>query len=39
MSDYLTLGSHGVIIGLLVWVVKHVRSIRIEMKNGRGSNE
>lgn len=33
--DWMTTSGHGVITALLLWLVKHVRSIRIEMKNGK----
>jgi hypothetical protein len=35
--DVMTIGGHGVIVGLLIWILNHVRSIRIEMKNGNGN--
>jgi len=28
-------GWHGAILGLCIWILKHVRSINITMKNGK----
>jgi hypothetical protein len=39
MFDPWTLGGHATIIALLVWVVMHIRSIRIEMRNGGHRDE
>jgi hypothetical protein len=37
--DWMTTGGHGVMTALLIWLVRHVRSIRIELKNGNGKHD
>ena len=41
MNDYYTMGGHGIIIGLLLWVVKHLRRVKVdlELKNGNGGKD
>lgn len=35
MTDWQTMAPHGLILGLCIWILKHVRSINITMKNGK----